>query len=715
MNMGVSQLLEVLVESNTQAADLLLWVAGTFSVAFPIFLLVLITTFVFRYWLRPWARSLLWSLVLIRLILPVSVASNFSAQILWSLIPYIRSRFAGSPEVQIYGLANTTFSESMISITHPSRHSETTFARIADNLPPELFLSLQALLIMGSMLLTGLMILTFVTLCRWLRYGQVQTDLFIRNEISDAQRALGVGGHIRLRTVHQLTFTATFDWFRPIILIPEKFALLPKTAQSILLKHEVARIRRGDSGTSLLLAVVRIFHWWNPLFWWAEFSWKRDRELACDEFLMNYLNTEETAEFNHLLMSMRESRPKRFQPAIETPGFILDGGSDSMLRRRIKNLSRPNRLESRSQYWFSWCVIAIMAVCGLTDPVKARLQDTPILLPPGTIWNESVPSEAIRETTETRTYQVTENLLGVRALLPNWSEEKLVGQLEKSINSLLSPAFSTAIPNHSEDGGSEKLSTSCRVSGRDLVVEATPTRHDQVKRLLFEWGSNNRQQVCVEIRSISTRRALTSLLPKMGGHVVESGVLFHRLAPSLKDEPGDAIWTRASAAHQMPMSVFVQRLTPADVDSIVNEAKHQRWKTLFAPKVTMFNGSVATVSDYRIRPFVTSFSTTPASIEPKITNVTEGTEFHAFAFAESQGVELRLQWRQSTIHDVQRQTLYLHSSKNHAQVPHVHDMLLQSSATLKSGDTLLLAPLVRDANGELTIILVTPTIIEPSQ
>ena len=70
---------------NRMSLDALVWMAGSFSKVLPLFVLVLIVTSIFRRWLAPSARHALWSLVLIRLMLPASVASPVSLQHVFSL------------------------------------------------------------------------------------------------------------------------------------------------------------------------------------------------------------------------------------------------------------------------------------------------------------------------------------------------------------------------------------------------------------------------------------------------------------------------------------------------------------------------------------------------------------------------------------------------------------------------------------------------------
>src|SRR3954452_1495939 len=68
--MDVSQLLEWAIVALARAA----------LASVPVFVIVLALTSLGRRWLAPWARQALWSIVLLRLLLPVSVGSPVSLQ-----------------------------------------------------------------------------------------------------------------------------------------------------------------------------------------------------------------------------------------------------------------------------------------------------------------------------------------------------------------------------------------------------------------------------------------------------------------------------------------------------------------------------------------------------------------------------------------------------------------------------------------------------------
>ena len=77
-------------------------------------------TFVVRRGLTPWVRHASWTVVVIRLILPVGVTSWMSVQNLWPLIELAKSRMENRPETQILGDTSTRVFGSGLASTLPT-------------------------------------------------------------------------------------------------------------------------------------------------------------------------------------------------------------------------------------------------------------------------------------------------------------------------------------------------------------------------------------------------------------------------------------------------------------------------------------------------------------------------------------------------------------------------------------------------------------------
>ena len=129
------------------------------------------------------------------------------------------------------------------------------------------------------------------------------------------------------------TSTMTFGVFRPVILCGKD---LESREAELLIRHEMAHIKRWDILWKVLLQFVKFIHWWNPIKKFLLDDFERVSEWACDEAAMQGRSEEEVREY--LLLMVEESRssgkPKTPQLRFRA-GF---GDNAKKLQERMENL-----------------------------------------------------------------------------------------------------------------------------------------------------------------------------------------------------------------------------------------------------------------------------------------------------------------------------------------------------------------------------------------
>jgi beta-lactamase regulating signal transducer with metallopeptidase domain len=73
----------------------------------------------------------------------------------------------------------------------------------------------------------------------------------------------------------------------PVVLIPPAGCAWSDARREAVLVHELAHIRRRDLAAQLVGQALVALHWFNPLAWHALRQMRRERELACDEEVLN--------------------------------------------------------------------------------------------------------------------------------------------------------------------------------------------------------------------------------------------------------------------------------------------------------------------------------------------------------------------------------------------------------------------------------------------
>ena len=111
---------------------------------------------------------------------------------------------------------------------------------------------------------------------------------------------------VAIRQSDRITAPLTYGIFRPVILLPKSTDWNDREALSWVLAHEWVHIRRFDGVFKLLLTAALCVHWFNPLVWLMAFLGGRDIELACDEAVLQWSARPE--EYALTLIRMEEKK-----------------------------------------------------------------------------------------------------------------------------------------------------------------------------------------------------------------------------------------------------------------------------------------------------------------------------------------------------------------------------------------------------------------------
>ena len=78
-----------------------------------------------------------------------------------------------------------------------------------------------------------------------------------------------------------------FGIFRPVLLLPQGIddRLSPAQLDTII-AHEICHVRRRDNLTAAIHMVVEALFWFHPAVWWIKTRLLEERELACDEVVL---------------------------------------------------------------------------------------------------------------------------------------------------------------------------------------------------------------------------------------------------------------------------------------------------------------------------------------------------------------------------------------------------------------------------------------------
>jgi beta-lactamase regulating signal transducer with metallopeptidase domain len=171
----------------------------------------------------------------------------------------------------------------------------------------------------------------------------------------------------------QITVPLLAGWLRPAILLPAEANQWPSERLVMVLCHELAHFRRGDSLLLPLICFLRVLYWWHPLLWLALVRLRRERETACDDLVLNQ-NFRATDYANLIVDAARHARESRWQNG------TLAMASTSNVGERIGAILNPklNRRPASRATIFTGLILAI-ALGWFLVAAQVQAEDQPVV------------------------------------------------------------------------------------------------------------------------------------------------------------------------------------------------------------------------------------------------------------------------------------------------------------------------------------------------
>ena len=180
-------------------------------------------------------------------------------------------------------------------------------------------------------------------LVRWRQINQkvrrANTSEKLIPVVDEARRLTRLRPGIRLKLTEDSMSPAVCGLFRPVILLPQSLVerLSDGQLRAVLL-HEAIHLRRGDVWVNCAQALLQIVYWWHPLLWLANARIRRVREEAVDDAVMLALRDDAEIYAPTLL----EVAKLAFNRPLASLGLVGILESRSALRQRIERLVNFN-------------------------------------------------------------------------------------------------------------------------------------------------------------------------------------------------------------------------------------------------------------------------------------------------------------------------------------------------------------------------------------
>ena len=157
--------------------------------------------------------------------------------------------------------------------------------------------------------------------------------------IDQCAAEFGIEQKIKAVQMSEINNVAVCGIFRPKLLIsPEAFEGLTTQEKRDVIMHEMSHIKRKDTLTSLILTIVSVLHWFNPVVWLAFAVFRKDMEVMCDSKVLCKMEAWQRKRYAETLFKLAKNTNGR-NPKIAMALFM----SKASIKRRIAMIAKYKR------------------------------------------------------------------------------------------------------------------------------------------------------------------------------------------------------------------------------------------------------------------------------------------------------------------------------------------------------------------------------------
>ncbi len=281
-----------------------------------IFAAILIFQRLFRRRISAALNCAVWTLLLLRLIVPVTLDSGWHLFTVPQSVPTSAlQETALSDNIETPSVASPALPVSDESVI-PSQTADQT-ASTPNSFPqsPASSKPIDWQMIIVMAWAAGMLGFLTYTAIQWLRLsrrikrGGMHMPESVLDMVSAEKRALRIRRNIRVSVQGWLASPALSASLRPALLLPVH-SLQDKEALHFGIRHELMHFKRKDHLISLLLLALRCVYWFNPVVWVALRRIQADMETACDAAVTARMAPQERTRYIHMMIDMgRDAKP----------------------------------------------------------------------------------------------------------------------------------------------------------------------------------------------------------------------------------------------------------------------------------------------------------------------------------------------------------------------------------------------------------------------
>ncbi|MCD8007112.1 MAG: M56 family metallopeptidase [Oscillospiraceae bacterium] len=451
-------------------------------------LLVLLLRAIFLNRLPKTAFIVMWAVVLLRLLVPVSFFGTTAAETV-----------AEAPEVYTLEAVTPTGGAEVREVITLNSYNPSTEPTVEITENTDLF---GIIWLVGAVVCAVVLAVSYIlSIRRFNKSENLESDFISAFQSSNKLRRT-----VKIKLSDKTTTPLTYGIIHPVILLPAGMDLSDQKQLKYVLMHEYIHIRKLDNLLKGISSAAVCIHWFNPLVWVMNKFLSRDIELRCDEALLRQCQGDCRADYALTLIDLEDQR-RGYAPA--TTAFAMRASEE-----RIVAIMKYRKLTPSSVLAMILCITLLCTAfvgCGAVGKTETETID----------YTEDESSDsvvALSTTTEVKSSDKIHTLeealsstISVEGFIAEGYEGGVIDYNLKSVE------YTDTLPDsmYISDGiiynadGEEVGSLTNQVGYEEMVIDGTGEAADgftfvvidfDMTNVLEQWHSDDGSQtICLEL------------------------------------------------------------------------------------------------------------------------------------------------------------------------------------------------------------------------
>lgn len=138
-----------------------------------------------------------------------------------------------------------------------------------------------------------------------------QTEPELYHHYVSCIQELHIRRNIRLYASCNLSSPVSYGWIFPRIIIPQDLDItLSLDEIRFVFLHELEHYKHRDALFNDLICILQSAYWFNPLIWYGFGQLRKDRELACDNSVINVIGEDQRRDYGYTIIRYAEQIKK---------------------------------------------------------------------------------------------------------------------------------------------------------------------------------------------------------------------------------------------------------------------------------------------------------------------------------------------------------------------------------------------------------------------